>query len=1105
MAIRQVLGILLILISLCVTQQEVVAYPLQKEMGQQVEEDQFSKEKEEEKNRKASINVLKTKSQSDQQKEKMASMENGKIIYGPVKDTTASTVTTWRTEGFTVKSKKTYGDPTKGRRGEFWLKDGEVKSWQEDGETSTIFTFPENKVTKQLQNAGINAQTLKESGGYVYLNAIIQVYENGKPTGEYYRTLEGIKHARGWNNLDDFDDRFDIEIQYAPAKQKVTLIFKALVNGTYMDLGKEDQGAYPTHSFFATSGTNIPMKKSSLDGSEQYYLYEVYYKNIGISKSVVGREKVSVSPLNDYSAYCAELPRIRKRSIEIQDGGLEVYAIYKKFQKEVETDEEIEGRFEEPISKAIIQAEERGNEKYDVEEGIPVTKNLYLNGFTNEYLLKYRFYKVSGTKYYPVKVTRTYHLTWTEQLIDKKTGVITYIPKNVEKTVTKTYSVKRKFQYWKVDYLHGYRVKNMILKNDAFPVEEDIEATNVSNASEVGLIFNASNVSIKEPKVKNKMLPLVTISGGTSRPVIPVEDWSSYAEKQVGTIQVRNDKVTFKGKVYMGDDWCEGKTEKPKALPTVTKRVGKDVLYKEGVQIPVKKANGSYESEGTVFYQSILHVGAGSEGNTLHYPVEDVNGIVVHTPVICQATISDDRKYNQLKNPNAVIPSLILDREFQTDIATSGEHQSIKGYGQREYREFVAKKQVKFPFDVYRGKEWYPAGTWIDNESNITYYLPTWVQEGVYSIQYRCISLNGMYHKGEQYCQEYANFQMENYTATDTKTVQVVGRVYGFSIRDISDYPLWQSVFRKKDSMEPSGKFYSVGVYNRDGNLNGQDSIYTLPLFEKSHPNKKGAGIMKPGYQIRFTIDTIGTMATNEDYIRIQPKFYYMNKDGSERREVAVYYSETVDGQKWNFIKMGGAKDITNKKSYKVSEPYFSVTEKEQKRVCDYLNLTLQQWRNWEKPIYTYQNIMLPDSVRTFIGEIRRGNPSRSEKDIGKSVQRWYGQYGIPSEVYVAEQGVDIKQYAKEHGISSESDIWLKDGYLVLQFQIETIQNKAIHLDYCNKENEKRGFCNMWKVEGYCYGKENEAGEKVLFEDGDVLVYDLKHSAARDYKVGGTH
>ena len=233
--IRQALGILLILISLCASPQGVVAYPLQKEIGQQVEEDQFSKEKKEEKNRKASIAFSKTKSQSDQEKEKIASMKNGEIKYGPVIDTAASTVTTWRTEGFTVKSKKTYGDPIKGKRGEFWLKDGNVKSWTEGKITLTSFTFPENKVTKQLQNAGINAETLKESGGYVYLNAIIQVYENGKPTGEYYRTLEGIKHARGWNNPNDFDDRFDIEIQYAPANQKVTLIFKALVNGTYWE------------------------------------------------------------------------------------------------------------------------------------------------------------------------------------------------------------------------------------------------------------------------------------------------------------------------------------------------------------------------------------------------------------------------------------------------------------------------------------------------------------------------------------------------------------------------------------------------------------------------------------------------------------------------------------------------------------------------------------------------------------------------------------------------------------------------------------------------------------------------------------------------------
>ena len=219
MEIKQALGILLILISICVGQQAIVAYPIQNEIGTR---ETFVERKEKEEDRRDRHESLKTKvkAQSDHQKEKIAKMENGEIKYGPVIDTAASTVTTWRTEGFTVKSKKTYGDPTKGKRGEFWLKDGNMKSWTEGKITLTSFTFPQNKVTKQLQNAGINAQTLKESGGYVYLNAIIQVYENGKPTGEYYRTLEGIKHARGWHNPNDFDDRFDIEIQYAPSNQK---------------------------------------------------------------------------------------------------------------------------------------------------------------------------------------------------------------------------------------------------------------------------------------------------------------------------------------------------------------------------------------------------------------------------------------------------------------------------------------------------------------------------------------------------------------------------------------------------------------------------------------------------------------------------------------------------------------------------------------------------------------------------------------------------------------------------------------------------------------------------------------------------------------------
>ena len=1033
--------------------------------------------------------------------ENIAKMENGKIEYGPVKDTAASTNTTWKTEGFIIKNKKTNGDPTKGKKGEIWLKDGEIRSWIKNGAIYTIFTFPEKRVSAQLENAGVNAKTLKESGGYIYLNAIIQVYENGKPTGEYYRTLEGIKSARDWKNTNDFEDRFDIQVEYKPVKQDVKIIFQALVNGKLVNLETVPQESVFTHSYFTTNGSNIPAKKIGSKTSKKYYLYQVHYKNPGIDKGIHGIEKTSLNPLNNYEAYNNELPRIRHRSFEVQQGGLEVYALYKEFKKMTAGEETMEGEIEEPILEAIIRAEERGNEQYEVEEGIPVTKNLYINGFTNEYLIKYRFKRVSGKKYYPVTIKRNYYLKWTQPVQNGEE--ITYIPQTQLRTVRKTYTVERTYSYWIVEQLHGYRVAKMELQNGAFPTEREWVEAKGDGTSE--FIFKKSDTYIKEPKIEEYELSERWVSGGTVMPSIPYEDWSYEAEKYVPTIKVRNDHLIFKGKEYMGASWCEGETKQPEELPTITDVIDQDILYKKGITIPVMKANGFYESSGNVFYEAMIHVGSGSMGEQLTYPIQAINGVFIHTPVLCRANISDERKYNQLKNPNNVIASLILDREFQTSISTYGEHRDIKGYGEQDYRAFTYKKQVKFPFDVYDGERYCSAGNWLDIDGTATYYLPTWVTEGIYTIQYRCLSLNGVFHQGELHTEEYANFSEQNYTATDAITVQVVGRLYGFAIKDISDYPLWQSIFRKENSLEPSGNFYSVGVKDCNGKRTAQKELYTLPLFEKSYPQKELAGIMKSGYFIRFTVDTIGTMYGTDDYIRIKPKFYYMERDGSMRREVDVYYSETVNKEKWNFIKMGSPKDLTNQKSYKISEPYFSVSSQEKKRVCEYLGLTYEQWKNWEKPVFTYLNIMIPDSLRTFIGEKRRSGISPAEPVVGKSMQRWYGQYGIPSEIYVTEKDMDIQQYANAQGLLAQSDCWLKDGYLVLQFDIQTIKNKEIHLDYINEENEKKGYCNMWKLEGYSYEKEKVNGAKVSFESGDILVYDLQNSAARDYKIGGTH
>lgn len=121
------------------------------------------------------------------------------------------------------------------------------------------------------------------------------------------------------------------------------------------------------------------------------------------------------------------------------------------------------------------------------------------------------------------------------------------------------------------------------------------------------------------------------------------------------------------------------------------------------------------------------------------------------------------------------------------------------------------------------------------------------------------------------------------------------------------------------------------------------------------------------------------------------------------------------------------------------------------------------------------------------------GDKERSE--FTNSMQTWYGQYTIPNYLYVTYTKIDIdgngksstfdakrgdsgfdpqddidgdgtitlKDYSLVHPLSEESSIWLKKGYLVLNFDIETINGGVEHLLY-DGGNAKDG--GMWKKEG---------------------------------------
>jgi hypothetical protein len=168
--------------------------------------------------------------------------------------------------------------------------------------------------------------------------------------------------------------------------------------------------------------------------------------------------------------------------------------------------------------------------------------------------------------------------------------------------------------------------------------------------------------------------------------------------------------------------------------------------------------------------------------------------------------------------------------------------------------------------------------------------------------------------------------------------------------------------------------------------------------------------------------------------------------------------------------------------------------------------MPLKTWKAQKKNVFTFTNIMIPRSLRTLIGFLAKVPPTVTEEMVAKSVQNWYGEYYIPSEVHVAPKGFHVLEYIKRNGpINYKETFWLRNGYIIVNFDVETIQNGKRHLSYINSDNASNGYCNMWKREGYQYQKTDYRGNTFYFIDGDYIMYYTEKSAAKDYISSGTH
>ncbi len=464
----------------------------------------------------------------------------------------------------------------------------------------------------------------------------------------------------------------------------------------------------------------------------------------------------------------------------------------------------------------------------------------------------------------------------------------------------------------------------------------------------------------------------------------------------------------------------------------------------DAVTIPHTKRNDSYETYAVACYEEFL------QGERQEKVIYDVNQVVVHTPVVCKGGVTDDIAHNQQVKPTSRC-SLILGRNFEVGISMFGDHKDQPGYGTGDYEAYTKLLQVRFPFEVYDGETLIKSGSWIDLPKEQKYfYLPVSVHEGDYSILFRTIAKNADAEKDGIDRNEYlANHSMDNYGAYDEMTVTVVGRMYDLAITDIVDYPRWRSVF-----YDESGKkrpfAYWIGEKNLEGQmLSTRSDAGRIPILQGSHPYNPNAGVPGLGYRVKLQLKTVGDMRDENCSVVFFPVYYHISRDGRERREVRLYRKN----------------DLT-----------------EAKRV-----------------------LILGAQNRSFVS-VRRRNVSDTALQA-TAVQVWDGEYQLAPDLYLVDAGINLDTYIRLHGgrINEKDSVFLKDGYLLVQFEIRSHRGENAHLSYANRENSSRGYCNMWRLQGFSYERRDCAGNVFTFSDGDCLLFDTMRSLHGDYESWGTH
>ena len=806
----------------------------------------------------------------------------------------------------------------------------------------------------------------------------------------------------------------------------------------------------------------------------------------------------------------------------------------------------LEKKINDPGAEGRIKAMDPGSERYLVTERIPAGEQVYAMAESDEYLLGYRLIRHTGTKTYQVRVNKDYILRW------QGAGKGEILTETV--TVSRVVSVSRAYSYWEAAEFELYGLDGAEIENPAVNEGKILLAS--AGEEQVSLSAQAvhsgrEDYYLTAPEL-TVTLPSETITSESMDRPNPGDISTGEADRYIGPIRVRNDRIIVNGRTVLSDEFCNTRTKDPdmSALSELISG-GRRQMYKGNIGLKKEIANQSFPSDGIIIYRKLASLSSGRD--TISYPIYDLNEIRIHTPVVCagilkgigqaavQAEFIEEDAVQLILDPDASFAS------FLVKVSNTGMHLEDRGYGSRDYADYLLRKngmpdnEVSFPFDVFRlsrdvgEPEFIPANTWIIIGNGEEKFAPAvWTREGIYTVRFRSVAANGA--GKEARAEASANRSQEYYAASDEVKVQLSGRLYGFTVYDISDYPAWQNVFRaenslklKKDLDYPDGTriealnrdyrkyayVYAPGTTNQYGQATGRSVRYTLPVFYGSHPYILEAGVLKPGYELRFYVETTGDGYLDNAMLDMRPEFFFVKKGTGERIPADLYYQERTGKESRGLIQVGGAYDRINIKSTSVKDEYLAIPAGELKITAEMRNESLSDMQSRVFGLFSFGRIRLPYGMRTYVN-LAGGSESAAgtgqdtvfdgigRNEVIRAVQRWYGEYYLPGNVKAVRKGTDVKGYAARNGIDWSEEFWLTDGYLIVNLTIrrEISDRPELTLLYDNSSN---GGADMWKTESAALKAADESGNLIPLCGGDVFLFRMDESIADDYPVSGVY